>query len=53
MKRFYFLALVVLVVLAGLATTLAQQAAPPQRPFVPVQDELLWEPDPADWLCWR
>jgi alcohol dehydrogenase (cytochrome c) len=52
MKRFHLLALLVIVVVAGLATTLlAQQAA--QKPFVPIQDELLWKPDPADWLSWR
>src|SRR6186997_155913 len=51
MKRFHFLPLFLFVV-AGLVTTLvAQQAA--QKPFVPVQDELLWKPDPADWLSWR
>jgi len=52
MKRFHLLALLVIVVAAGLVTTLlAQQAA--QKPFVPIQDELLWKPDPADWLSWR
>jgi len=52
MKRFHLLALFVGVLAAGLVTTLlAQQAAP--KPFVPVQDELLWKPDPADWLSWR
>ena len=23
------------------------------RPFVPVTDEMLWKPNPADWLMWR
>ena len=23
------------------------------RPFVPVTDEMLWKPNPADWLTWR
>ena len=60
MKRILFLTLFVCAVLVGLVTSpLAQQApaAPqvlaPQKPFVPVQDELLWKPDPADWLSWR
>jgi PQQ-dependent dehydrogenase (methanol/ethanol family) len=39
------------------ATTLpasAQQATQsPQKPFVPVTDEMLWKPDPSDWLTWR
>lgn len=52
MKRLSLLALFVFVVLSGLvAAPLAQQAA--QKPFVPVEDELLWKPDPADWLSWR
>ena len=24
-----------------------------QKPFVPVSDEMLWKPNPADWLSWR
>ena len=52
MKRLHFLAFFVLLVATGLVVTpLAQQTA--QKPFVPVQDELLWKPDPADWLSWR
>jgi PQQ-dependent dehydrogenase (methanol/ethanol family) len=23
------------------------------RPYVPVTDEMLWKPDPANWLSWR
>ena len=23
------------------------------KPFVPVTDEMLWKPDPANWLMWR
>jgi alcohol dehydrogenase (cytochrome c) len=60
MKRILFLTLFVCAVLVGLVTSpLAQQApaapqaAAAQKPFVPVQDELLWKPDPADWLSWR
>jgi PQQ-dependent dehydrogenase (methanol/ethanol family) len=29
------------------------QGAAPQRPFVPVTDEMLWKPNPANWLMWR
>ena len=51
MKRLLFVTVFALVVGGGLMTTpLAQEA---QRPFVPVEDELLWKPDPADWLSWR
>ena len=40
----------------------AQQAQKPQettsngrtgKPYVPVTDEMLWKPNPADWLMWR
>src|SRR5688500_18621945 len=52
MKRLSLLALFVFVVLSGLvAAPLAQQT--PQKPFVPVEDEMLWKPDPANWLSWR
>ena len=39
-----------LIVLVGSLGGHAQQAA---RPFVPVTDEMLLKPDPADWLMWR
>jgi alcohol dehydrogenase (cytochrome c) len=29
------------------------QGPAPQRPFVPVTDEMLWKPNPANWLMWR
>src|SRR5687768_9229106 len=29
------------------------QVQPSQRPLVPVTDEMLWKPDPANWLMWR
>jgi PQQ-dependent dehydrogenase (methanol/ethanol family) len=32
---------------------IAQQPAPAARPFVPVTDEMLQKPDPANWLMWR
>src|SRR5262245_580769 len=42
---------------ACLATMSAQAPAPasarPSRPYVPVTDEMLWKPDPANWLSWR
>ena len=53
MKRLHLLALFVIVILAGLATVPRAQQQPAPKPFVPVQDELLWKPDPADWLSWR
>ena len=31
----------------------AQQAAPPERPFPPVTDEMLFKPPAGDWLSWR
>src|SRR3990170_3236327 len=43
MKRFIFLLLILSTI------TLAQQ----QSRFVPVTDEMLLNPDPADWLMWR
>jgi alcohol dehydrogenase (cytochrome c) len=60
MKRFLLFALFILVACVGLVSvSRAQQGAQTpqapaaQKPFVPVQDELLWKPDPADWLSWR
>ena len=47
---------VVLMALALLVWTLngaAQTVAPRDKPFVPVTDEMLWKPNPADWLTWR
>ena len=29
------------------------QNALKDKPFVPVTDEMLWKPNPADWLTWR
>jgi alcohol dehydrogenase (cytochrome c) len=47
-------------VVAAAAGTLsaAAQVQPPApatalRPFEPVTDEMLWRPDPANWLMWR
>ena len=50
MKRLHVLTVFVLIVVAGLLTAVAQET---KKPFVPIQDELLWKPDPADWLSWR
>ena len=36
-------------VVIGTVTAGAQQT----RPYVPVTDEMLWKPNPADWLMWR
>ena len=33
--------------------TAGQGLAQSSRPFVPVTDEVLQNPDPADWLMWR
>ena len=49
MKRFYILCAFVLIASAGL-TVVAQSQ---EKPFVPVTDEMLWKPDPANWLMWR
>jgi alcohol dehydrogenase (cytochrome c) len=44
-----------LVSLAGVALvwTLHLTAQEATRPFVPVRDEMLQKPDPANWLMWR
>ena len=44
--------------LTGASFALVAQTAPPQAPqsptaFVPVSDEMLWKPNPANWLSWR
>jgi glucose dehydrogenase len=40
-----------------LTTATAQSSAPangrPARGYVPVTDEMLWKPDPSNWLSWR
>ena len=36
-----------------LVMTAGQALAQPGSPFVPVTDEVLQDPDPADWLMWR
>jgi PQQ-dependent dehydrogenase (methanol/ethanol family) len=47
-----YLAILLACVAATTLPATAQQAAP-QKPFVPVTDEMLWKPDPSDWLTWR
>jgi PQQ-dependent dehydrogenase (methanol/ethanol family) len=49
-----YLAILLACVAATTLPATAQQAAPSsQKPFVPVTDEMLWKPDPSDWLTWR
>jgi len=36
-----------------LVMTASQALAQSGSPFVPVTDEVLQDPDPADWLMWR
>ena len=47
------LALVIALATACVLPGSAQQARPAPAPFVPVTDEMLWKPDPSDWLSWR
>jgi PQQ-dependent dehydrogenase (methanol/ethanol family) len=48
------ISLAALTVVQGSAQQTQQRpAAPTQAPFVPVTDEMLWKPDPSDWLSWR
>ena len=44
---------VLLALAACLVMTTGQALAQSSRPFVPVTDEVLQDPDPADWLMWR
>jgi alcohol dehydrogenase (cytochrome c) len=55
MKRSQIAIILVVIALAGLSTGAqqAQQQQPAPAPFVPVTDEMLWKPDPSDWLTWR
>ena len=50
MKRF-FVPLLLIAVASALSLRGAAQEA--TRPFVPVTDEMLQKPDPANWLSWR
>jgi PQQ-dependent dehydrogenase (methanol/ethanol family) len=51
MKR--TLTLAALLALPFLWTYGGRAQQPTERPFVPVTDEMLWKPNPADWLMWR
>ena len=46
MNRFTLVAAMVVVVLLSTSPAVAQD-------FVPVTDDMLQNPDPADWLMWR
>ena len=48
-RQFLSAALVLVATLTGAA----QRPATPAPPYVPVTDEMLWKPNPADWLMWR
>ena len=50
MKRF---AVPLALVSCALVWTLTGSAQESSRPFVPVTDEMLQKPDPANWLMWR
>ena len=50
MKR---LSVLLVVVAVASAWSLRSGAQEPARPFVPVTDEMLQKPDPANWLSWR
>jgi PQQ-dependent dehydrogenase (methanol/ethanol family) len=47
------IALLSVVLAAGVSTLAAQQLQPAAAPFVPVTDAMLQNPDPSDWLMWR
>ncbi len=55
MNRFVF-SFVALSLAAGFASyAQSTRPAPPTNghAYVPVTDEMLWKPDPANWLSWR
>ena len=50
------LSVFILSILAGLSISAQNNRAPAtngSHPYVPVTDEMLWKPDPANWLSWR
>jgi alcohol dehydrogenase (cytochrome c) len=53
MKRLYTSVAAGLVGSAVFVGALGVAAQNQETPFVPVTDEMLWKPDPADWLSWR
>ena len=46
-------ALAAITLAAGLTISAQEKPSAPEKPFVPVTDEMLWKPNPADWLMWR
>jgi alcohol dehydrogenase (cytochrome c) len=55
MKQFIF-AVCTIGVAASLALSAqngSRSATSQKRTYVPVTDEMLWKPDPANWLSWR
>ena len=56
MRRFLF-ALAAASLIASLTTTAQTNRPAPSTngnsSYVPVTDEMLWKPDPANWLSWR
>ena len=55
MKRFLPVASLAALAFAGTLHMRAQEPPQPtsQRPFIPVTDEMLQKPDPANWMMWR
>jgi PQQ-dependent dehydrogenase (methanol/ethanol family) len=51
-KGFAMKRLVLACALAAIAVTGLKLMAQ-EKPFVPITDEMLWKPNPADWLMWR
>ena len=47
MKRLVLAGALAVIAVTGLSL-IAQE-----KPFVPITDEMLWKPNPADWLMWR
>jgi alcohol dehydrogenase (cytochrome c) len=48
-------ALIAVTLAAGLTISAQDKTsdAAQGKPFVPITDEMLWKPNPADWLMWR
>jgi PQQ-dependent dehydrogenase (methanol/ethanol family) len=55
MNRLLPVALLAVLAFAGTLHMRAQEPPQqtPQRPFIPVTDEMLQKPDPANWMMWR
>jgi alcohol dehydrogenase (cytochrome c) len=50
MKRFVIPSVVLAAAIVVGTSSTAQE---PLKPFVPVEDEMLWKPSPDNWLSWR